>query len=287
MTNRTVALLYAKHGVRVFPCRETDQPSGPLKSPYINNGLHGASAVINDILKWWSFWPNAVVGLPCRLNGVIAIDADRHGREDGVEALSQLFSSNCFNPKHVPLIATPRNGVHCIFKRPSTLNETRAKLMAAIDVRDNAYIICAGSVLANGKSYELQNGSLEELAFAIGANRLPDMPAWLCPLITRPLLSIKIRHRIPDINSKNEHLESRIGGLIRAIVLAPSGSRNSILHWGACRVGEFVAVGGLQPATAMALLIEAGKQSGLPEREVVATVRSGLRNGYVGIASGR
>lgn len=57
---------------------------------------------------------------------------------------------------------------------------------------------------------------------------------------------------------------------------APVGQRNARLHWAACRAGEHITAGRLDRLAAVGALESAGLDVGLGEREVTATVRSGL-----------
>jgi hypothetical protein len=275
MSNLSVALTYIRHQVVVFPCREAAGISGTAKVPYIEGGWHNASASSAQIRAWWKMWPNAVVGLPCRVNGIIVLDADRHGMEDGVAALGELFVQHEFETETVPCVSTPRNGRHYVFRRPSQLGDTKARIARAIDVRDNAYVISAGSAMADGRNYALAAGSVEQLAFAIAKKSLIELPEWLIAIVEKAENSNQIatgfKQSAADINAK-----PRLAGLIRAVVLAQPGQRNATLHWAACRAGELVKAGTIHRDAAAALLMEAGSQAGLRPREVRATICSGL-----------
>ncbi|HEX4078245.1 MAG TPA: bifunctional DNA primase/polymerase [Rhizomicrobium sp.] len=278
--NGMVALGYAKWGVKVFPCREVDSESGNAKAPYVGGGWHSASASEEQIISWWKTWPNAIVGLPCQDNSVVVIDADRHGNSDGVATLCDLFALHGFEPHSVPCISTPRDGLHCLFQRWPEMGQTKAKIVSAVDIRDNAYVIAAGSIMADCRRYSLSNGSLEQLAKAIGNRNLPEVPQWLVALMVKPAtVAIPVKIMKPN-DTRAGPVKRRLIGLVRRVVSAPKGERNSTLHWAACRAREIVCDGSIQIETAIALLTEAGRQAGLPVREASATVRSGVQVGY-------
>lgn len=286
--NLSIALIYALSGVRILPCREADGHGHKAKAPYVKAGLHDASADEALVRKWWAIWPNAIVGLPCRASGILCLDADRHGQGDGVAALAGLFAQHKFAANSVPRVATPRDGLHCLFKRPASLGDTNGKIATAIDVRDNAYIIAAGSIMASGLLYSLQNGSVTHLAAAVGGARLPDLPDWLEPLLAKPARTPTASPGPLDAHTApGGDVARRLAGLVRKVVLARPGERNATLHWAACRAGELASEGVVQREAVVAMFTEAGRQAGLPTPEARATARSGVRAGQASGGHGR
>lgn len=279
---RDVALDFAGCGVAIFPCREADGRNGRAKAPYIPGGWHGASHDPGQIGSWWSRWPNAVLGLPCRMNGLIVLDADRHGQEDGVTALTRLFLALQLDPNSVPVVSTPRHGLHVLFRRPDDLGPTKAFIAPAGDIRDRAYVIAAGSTMANGLRYRLQRGSTRELAFAIGARRLLELPRSLAALVSKARSAIGADERQCLVTLGTGSLRHRLKGLVRAVALAPVGHRNGTLFWASCRIGDFVRAGLMDYGTAYTLALEAAISSGLAHNEATATIRSGFRTAIGG-----
>lgn len=284
----SLALTYTANGVAIFPCREADGHGSTARAPYIGGGFHCATTDEGQIHRWWRKWPNAVPGLPCRSNGIVVTDADRHGQDDGVLAWLKLSAANKFNPYWVPYVRTPRDGCHCLFRRPVLLRSTKAKIGPAIDVRDNAYVIAAGSVMANGLRYTLENGTVSMLAAAIGGKTLPELPDWLSALMASPALPLPRK-----VESRNDAVQcavdvrERLKGLLRTVAFASPGERNAKLHWAACRVGELVQSGVISEEAGFALITQAGTYAGLPAREVIATVKSGLSKGRGSAGHGR
>lgn len=277
--NVSVALRYANEGVRVFPCLERTIGKQPSKSPYTSDGWHAASANMSKVADWWKRWPRAIVGLPCRMNGVIAIDADRHGDGDGVLGLLDLFNRYAFNPNSVPVVATPRDGRHYFFQTDPDFVPTKGRLIDAVDIRDRAYVIAGGSTMGDGRFYSLCNGTIEQFANAISKRLLPALPNWLVPLVVKPPL--RFSSPCPQLAGISDaKVKGRISGLVRKVVMARKGERNAMLHWASCRVGELVALHLVRCDVAQTLMVEAGRQAGLSEHEVYATVRSGLRAAY-------
>lgn len=258
-------------GVSVFPCRE----GGPsAKAPYTQRGFFAASTDPLDGGQWSLMFPNAVWGLPCALNNVLAIDADRHGKGDGVANIFALFEKYQFDWRTLPVVATPNAGYHFYFGRPATLGQTRAKLCDAVDIRDNAYVIAPGSMMADGCQYRLLEGTVQQFGEAIAARCLPYPPAWMLPMLVRPSMP---KRPPPTMSIDDEALKNQIHGIINKVLGADEGNRNNLLYWMACRFGEMVLADILALEVAEILLDKAGSHIGLSAREIRATAISGLR----------
>jgi hypothetical protein len=131
--------------------------------------------------------------------------------------------------------------------------------------------------MADGGTYEMVEGTLTELAEAIVAGDLRPPPAWLVPLLLRPTAPPP-RALQDDID--DESLRNQMRGIIRTVMNAQEGERNSSLYWAACRFAEFVRDDVVLHDFAESLLEEAGARVGLPARETRATVASGLRKAW-------
>ncbi|GAA4717129.1 bifunctional DNA primase/polymerase [Sphingomonas lutea] len=273
--NQLVARTYCASDVPVFPCKEAGEGS---KSPYVANGFHEATARLDRLNDWAAKYPTAIYGLPCSANNVLVLDADRHGNGDGVANVMAIYAQHGFDWRSVPAVHTPRDGLHFFFQKPKTLGKTKGRLADAVDVRDNGYVIAPGNKLPDGRRYAILNGTLEQLVSAIANRALPIMPDWLVTAVLQP-------YRVPSRSSvpaTPEIATNQLSGLIQAVVRAPTGSRNRLLFWAACRLGDFVDAGVVQRDVAFALLFEAGQQAGLSRREAQATSLSGLRRGELG-----
>ena len=271
-SNTGLAQIYAAYTVPVFPCREAGERA---KSPYVANGYHQANASPAILKQWAAMYPYSLYGLPCAPNGLFVLDADRHGHGDGVANIMALFALHGFDGHSVPVVQTPRDGLHFIFQKPAELGKTKGKIADAVDVRDNGYIIAPGSVLPDGRRYSLLNGTVEQLAPAIANRSLSVMPEWLVATVLQPY-----RAPTPFKSPTSDALAgNQLRGLVQAVIGAPPGNRNRMLFWAACRVGGFVSQGIVGGDAAFALLLEAGQQAGLGQHEAHATAMSGLRQG--------
>lgn len=252
------------------------------KSPYVANGYHHANVSPAILRHWAAMYPYALYGLPCAPNGLFVLDADRHGKGDGVANIMALFARHGFSWQSVPVVQTPGNGLHFLFQKPTGLGKTKGRIADAVDVRDNGYIIAPGNMLPDGRCYALLNGTVEQLASGIANRTLPMMPEWLIVLALQP-------YRAPAAFKAPPNVEATAGqlrGLVHAIVGAPAGNRNRVLFWASCRLGVLVGQGVVGDEAAFALLLEAGQQAGLGYREAFATAISGLRQGQRDAAHG-
>ena len=272
---QNLALMYASHGVKIFPCREKTDAQGKVKGPLVHGGFKSATNDLATIIEWWTYQPNALVGMPCRMNDLIVIDPDRHGGHDGVKAFALLARANGFNMQGFLCVTTPNSGLHLYFQKPPNLDKTIGKIGPSIDVKDNGYIIAAGSILGDGRSYELQNWSLDSLADWITEKQLPPLPDWLVDAVSKPAYAPQPYSK-GDIAACPENVLTRLKALVRKVALAPEGDRNKILFWATCRAGEMIRDGLVHHDTAFELFVEAGLYCGLDRREVERSVQSGL-----------
>lgn len=66
----SAALAYAHAGLPVFPCK-------PDKKPYVKGGFHSATVDEQQVSKWWTKYPDAMIGMPTGpASGVWALDID-------------------------------------------------------------------------------------------------------------------------------------------------------------------------------------------------------------------
>lgn len=265
-------------GVRVFPCREW---GASIKAPYVNRGFKEATTDILIGEGWAQKFPIAVMGIPCAINNVLVIDADRHDKGDGVANLLALFARYEFDWRSVPTVATPNDGYHFYFNRPTGMGHTKASLCEAVDVRDNAYVIAPDCQMGDGRWYRLVEGSLTQFAEAIAARLLPDPPEWMIPMLVHPSAP-KRGNTTRSVAVDDESLKNQIRGLLTAVLQAEEGNRNSLLFWAACRLAEMIGADLVSYELAEALLERAGDELGLSAREIRSTIMSGLRKAWEG-----
>ena len=266
-----IALDYAKRGLPVFPC-------GADKRPLVQGGFKAASKDPDQIAKWWTAYPGAMIGIPTgQASGLVVLDVDVDVEKgiDGFESLKQLEPL----PKTL-MVTTPRTGAHFYFKndpdRP--LSFSASQLGPGLDIRgDGGYIIAAGSVTSSG-AYEV-------------ARDLPvaDWPAWLGDKVAskKAHQSAPANDHAPSANShspaNDRYVQAALHGEIGRLATAPAGQRNDALNRAAFSLGTLVGQGGLAEQEAHQALMSGATACGLLADDganaVQATIRSGLGAG--------
>ena len=177
--NHSIALyLASQHGLKVFPCRETetsyvDKRTGKrvilkVKAPYVPGGFKSATTDIEKINEHWGRHPNALVGVPTGIeNALLVVDIDSGHGKVGEES---FLETGLKIPKTVQT-RTMSGGRHIIFQYPqgySIKNFASTKFGRDVDLRaEGGYVIWAGSKLQDGTFYEAVPGlSLDEVDIA-------------------------------------------------------------------------------------------------------------------------
>lgn len=199
----TAALIYARRGWPVFPCRErpetivaraADGPQErvlPAKSPYGGKGgLNRATTDERTICDWWRKWPNALIGLPMGgATGMFALDFDpRHDPDTGevftLEQLKAALEQQIGAPLPVSLASrTQSGGVHVFYRQPAgDPIRNRGNLPQHVDVRGlGGYVIAPPSVMAE----EAGAGRYRWLAGRQDSEPV-DAPAGLIEILRAP-----------------------------------------------------------------------------------------------------
>jgi hypothetical protein len=156
ISNSCMAEACAKSGLKVFPCKSTQ------KSPAIAGGHHSASSDPEVVGNWWKDRPNLNIGLPLKINGLVAVDVDSQKRE---------YKSRVPIDRETWWQATPSGGRHQIYNHGGHEFSGRLTLdgevQEAVDIKHNGYILIAPSTVGS-KHYLTEN---------LGCAK--DTPEWL------------------------------------------------------------------------------------------------------------
>ena len=250
------ALAYAQAGAAVFPCA----PDG--KRPLTRHGLLDATSQTRAVARWWRRWPDANIGLPTGEH-VDVVDVDRRPSGSGFAALERARTAG-LTGGWACIVRTPSQGLHLYYPaEPGRPQRSWAEPHAHVDFRGTGgYVLVPPSrvVTSDGerRGYQL---------IATGNNPRPVDAAAL-----RDLLRPPPRQPRP---ARTAAASSGLDGQRLAGWLASrdEGNRNHALFWAACRYAEQH----LPEDLAHQLLGVAAQQAGLPEREVMATIRSAYR----------
>ncbi|WP_061444206.1 bifunctional DNA primase/polymerase [Streptomyces sp. CCM_MD2014] len=193
---------------------------------------------------------------------LLVVDSDRPG------ALEDAASA--FGHRHTPTMrVTTAKGYHDYYWAPASLQlgnglgALRGKFDG--DVRGpRGYVIGPGSVHASGVVYEL-----------VDPEQPPEpAPAWLLTALQTPATP-SAPH--PDGAPVREGGGALVG-LVRAVLNARQGNRNSCLYWAACRAFEHAAKSQLDSRAVAGALVDAATHAGLTEAEARTTIASAYRS---------
>lgn len=235
-------------GWQVFPCRRDKKPATP-------NGFKNATNDPAEVRELFMRHPGPLAGIATgQASGLAVLDLDV---KDGAGA---WWAENRHQMPQTRTVRTRSGGLHLYFRHKHGLRCSASVIAPGVDVRaDGGYVIAwdgAGLPVLHETDPAPWPDVLIE-AMRPSRQRLdPDKPA----VIT----------------------DQSLAGLIRFVAGAGEGERNSRLFWAAIRAGEAIRDGKLTEASAAAMLAPAARETGLPFREIEATISSGLRTGMEG-----
>jgi len=284
--NLTAAKRLADLGIAVFPCNQTKRPQPGVR------WKDEASTDPRRIESWWRRWPLSLPAFELGRHQLVAIDCDRHGKDDGVIALETLARDNGDDPRDWPTVETPSTGRHIFFRQDGALTNARGALPAGIDVRGSGgYVIAEGAELPDGRNYHpLGDG----LVTALQAGAVPDLPQWLATTLTsrgadearvpEPVATSRAAATPPPIRSdsgarERAAFEAALVDEVRKVTQAGEGQRNHTLNIAAFSLAQMVASGWGGQSEVDTALTEAAFATGLRQPEIRKTIASGFASG--------
>lgn len=294
---KKAALWYASFNWHVFPI------AADTKHPLTENGYKDASADPVQIEAWWSKWPDANIGLACGMSGVIALDADPHHYGEG----SEEFVDDLHARHSTASQMTPTRGKHFIYMLPpdTELSNSPGKLPPGVDVRVNGYILLHPSnVTYRGKEATekgVEDGYSSHYRWLDWPHELPPqpLPDHVLELLKKPERkapppppSVNGYHTNgngaphvngnghgPAGNDKERYAKAALEKELDLLARTSEGGRNEQLNKSAFNLGQLVAAGLLSEYEVGQKLESVAMAIGLDEREVRATLKSGLDDG--------
>jgi hypothetical protein len=256
MPTRNAALGFARAGIPVFPCI----PGG--KRPLTRAGFHDASCDAEQVVAWWTRWPNANLGVPTgSASGIDVVDVDVAREASGFTEFERAARAGLVDGE-LARVRTPSGGLHVYYpaarSRPQRCWQAAA---AHIDFRGaGGYVLVPPSVVANG------DGAAGYRLFALSSSNARPIDAeslrnFIDPRPVREPVSIATGSA-PD--------PARLAGWVGRL---QQGERNHGLFWAACRLAE----AGYASPDVEAALSPAAAGIGLPAREIATTIRSAVR----------
>jgi len=238
---RALAALIGE-GLPCFPCHADKTPATP-------SGYKNATTDRKSVAELWRRYPAPLIGVPTGENsGLDVLDIDpRHGGD-------RWFSEHKARLPITRVHRTRSGGFHLFFRHESGVRCSTGRIAAGVDVRaEGGYVIWWPGVGLP----------------VISEMPVAPWPNWLRHQLSHSRCKITSRITVPD-----GHLLMR---LVRLIAGAREGERNNLAYWAACRAGEMVASGLLDPDAAAAVIAEAATRAGLSRGEAERVAWSGIK----------
>jgi hypothetical protein len=270
MSLSDAAVAYAGAGWYVLPIRRALKHAGSI----LGEGWPNKSSLeAAEIMRWFD-GRDLGIALHVGRSGAIAFDVDEPGALPPLLAQALAGAAPPFQSTRADV---PGRG-HYLFRQPDglMLGNSKGQLQGGWgDVRGRNGIVVVQPTLheksdRGGRYRWLRTGALPTLPRSLVRALSPHATsgAGSRPSLGRP-----------------SHASEGIAGLVRTVLTADRGARNSTVFWAACRAGELACKGLVRPSDAVGELVAAGMQIGLSQAELVGydgrsgTVFSGLRTG--------
>ncbi|MHC3451254.1 bifunctional DNA primase/polymerase [Streptomyces prasinus] len=267
-------------GFRVIPLSVRKLPA--IRSPHdkghsckgecgqLGHGIHDASSDPDRIRAMFDVARHATgYGIACGRapHHLIGLDLDRKNGVDGVWELRKLAANHGIRVPRTVIIATPSGGFHAWWSGPADVKvpNRAGHLAPGVDVRGSGgYLVGPGSRSAAGL-YTLASDPEEVVVQPIPEQLLALMTASSTP----PRPARPFAGRVTGGRT--------LVGLVRVVLEAPQGQRNSRLYWAACKAFEHAEAGLFPADSAHDALTQAAAAIDLPDNEAAATIGSARR----------
>jgi hypothetical protein len=234
-------------------------------------------------------YPSAVWAIDLDKSGLICIDCDKDGDNDGFVWLSGFFSDRPGYLDKVPGALSPSGGRHCYFRNPLRLGCSRgslpAKSVCNIDVKGvGGYVIMPGQTTPGA-----DGGRYTPIGSFVDAFDLPDNLAKVLMGPERhPVDGSVAGDHLPPLEGAElarclAYGKALLEGACRDVAAAPEGTRNQTANDKSLRVGHFVGGGCIGHSEALGALQAAVRvchPAGDPDLpKTLETVRRALLDG--------
>lgn len=232
-----------------------------------------ATSQLHIIDGWWQY-RDFNIGLPCTPNRIAVIDVDGPLGEQHLAALEN---------EHGPLPTTwmqtssrtDRPSTQYIYRWPNGEMVPTSRISEQLEVRAHgAQIVVAPSIHPTGSEYK----------WLIPPTDLPEgpteLPAWVLDQLTRPRNPADAADRTTRRSAASNGqtvAQKRLEGLVAFVASAPEGERNQRLNHAAYTAAR---IPGLTDDQIRDRLTVAAQTVGLENREIEATIKSGLKGGH-------
>jgi hypothetical protein len=314
-----VAFGNAKYGWPVFPCDpKTKKPLTPRdRDPKTGKPIDGtgwrkqATTSFGIIRYWWAEYPNAMTGTPTgEAIGAFVLEIDVADKDGNVytTVAAQIAAIEAELGVKLPdtmRVRTPRGGEHWYYKseygfpRNSVSIRRGGKQLLGVDVRgDGGYVIAAGSIRDDGKSYEwasdhryIAMAPIELVDFACGRGRWAPGQAPPAESVTTTTAHKHIAKpgaapsgtRKAPLPVCEKWATAALQENAAELAAAKPGRRNALTNIIVYRMGRMVEPGWILEQTVVDAVFAADEANGLVRDDgadqVRATIASGLAAG--------
>jgi hypothetical protein len=258
-----VALAYARDELPVVPLHTPDAVGScscgrdcgsPGKHPRTLHGLKDATTDTTRVGRWWSWWPDANIGIRTGTpGGIVVVDTDSPAAELRLHELAGRDPGG--------LIVETGRGHHRWYRTPEgvTIRNSQGAFGLGLDVKgDGGYVAGPPSLHHSGCRYRFAGGDLEPLPARL--LRLLAPPPRTAPAWSRPQQrTVMARGRTTPYGRL---VLDRTWGYVR---WATEGKRHPALFRGAYTLGGYIASGHVDEAEAEETLLEAATLAGLED----------------------
>ena len=266
-----IALHFLALGFAVFPVhtsrngvcscgRDCGRDNG--KHPMTEHGHLDATRDRNQVIEWWTRWPDANIGIATGPDsGVFVVDLDIKDGVDGLATLQRLEEENGSLPPTLKS-STGSGGRHVILRMPSDgtiIRNSQGRIGPGIDVRgEGGYIIGVGSTHQSGECYGWVEGFSPEDGVEIA-----EAPQWLVDLATRTPPAAAAAPGVPVTELEDDEAQDIVDSLSNVWMLdrhhhhdssmalahimaragIPPDDIPNIIHAAACNAGDQDEIG--------------------------------------------
>lgn len=251
-------------------------PNGKVPMKHMTKWESQASNDPIQISEWWNDFPGANIGIATGPSNLVVLDFDSAkspNEKSGIENFRKAYPGRKLPGTYT--VRTAGGGWHLYYQRPQgvELRNTAGKngrgLAERVDTRaQGGYVVAPGSIIG-GNRYE-------RMGDESGILGLPTLPDW----ITSDLLSAPVRRsEHKPVGDSTKYALAALRGECEDLAGTGEGGRNHAANRAAWNVSRFVAKGELDEGEAEDKLLEAAEACGLPTREAINAIKSGLSRG--------
>jgi hypothetical protein len=275
MKSLKTALWLAARGVPCFPCHDSKYPACP-------QGFKNATAVEKELRILWAHFPGPLIGVPTGAQFVV-LDLDLQHVEAQAWYAEHVGTKLPPTRTHV----TRSGGRHLFFRPHPDVKNSTGIIERGIDTRgEGGFIIwwpaIGLEVTRRNVLAPVPDFLLDKLAKPAVDDPLARYAATVNTIMSSAGAGANAGTNVVPFRRPDAPLLqcTRLQAILNAVARAPSGERNQLTFWGACKIRDMIAgreIDHAEGASAYNALVAAAANTGLSYREIKRTVESALR----------